>query len=80
MLRAGVNKVFDVNNETIDIYLNSYIATTAKTVGIGAVIEYVGLGWLAQGIAGSIGDHIDTSKGIIVRINKQTWCKLGIEY
>ena len=77
MLIAGVNKVFNVNNETKDIYLNSYIATTAKTVGLAAVVHYVSLGWLAQAITGSIGANINTSKGIIARVNKQSGWKWG---
>lgn len=77
MLRAGVNKVFNVNNETKDIYLNSFIATTAKTVGLATVVHYVGLGWLAQAITGSIGANINTSKGIIIRVNKQPGWKWG---
>lgn len=77
MLRAGVNKVFNVNNETKDIYLNSYIAITAKTVGLAAIVHYVGLGWLAQAITGSIGSNINTSRGIIIRVNKQPGWKWG---
>lgn len=77
MLRAGVNKVFNVNNETKDIYLNSYIATTAKTVGLAAVVHYVGLGWIAQAITGSIGANINISRGIIIRVNKQPGWKWG---
>ncbi|EOS7798059.1 hypothetical protein FH948_RS02310, partial [Enterococcus hirae] len=44
LLKARVNKVFNFNNETKDIYLNSYIATTAKTVGLATIVHYVGLG------------------------------------
>lgn len=54
-----------------------YIATTAKTLGFAAVVHYVGLGWLAQAVTGSIAANINTSKGIIVRINKQPGWKWG---
>lgn len=77
MLRAGRNTVLNVNNETKDVYINSYIATTAKTLGFAAVVHYVGLGWLAQAVTGSIAANINTSKGIIVRINKQPGWKWG---
>ncbi|MGG5357415.1 MULTISPECIES: hypothetical protein [unclassified Enterococcus] len=74
--RAGANKVFHVNNETRDVYLNSYIATTLKYVGFAAVGKYVS-GW--AGIAvGAIGANINTGRGIIVRVNKQPGWKWGV--
>ena len=36
--------VLEMIKRTKDIYLNSYIATTAKTVGLATIVHYVGLG------------------------------------
>lgn len=76
VLRAGVNKIFNVNNETRDVYVNSYIATTLKYVGFTAIGKYI-VGW--SGIAvGAVGANINTSRGVIIRYNKQPGWKWGV--
>lgn len=74
--RAGVNKIFRVNNETRDVYINSYIAITLKYVGFTAVGRYLA-GW--TGIAvGAVGANVNAGKGVIVRYNKQPGWKWGV--
>lgn len=76
MLRAGVNQVFHVNDTIRDIYVNSFIATTLKSVGIGVIGSYIG-GW--TGIAvGAIGANVNTSNGIIIRVQKQNGHQWGV--
>lgn len=50
MLRVRENKVFNLTIETKNSYLNFYIATTAKTVRLVAIVHYGDLEWLLKAL------------------------------
>ncbi|WP_157454478.1 hypothetical protein [Carnobacterium maltaromaticum] len=67
--RAGTNSVFKVNDELVDVYLNSIVAGAIKYAGVGAIALIPGVSpYAAAIVSGVIGQEIDTSRGIIVRI------------
>lgn len=76
MSRAGVNKIKYVSKNIRDVYINSYIATTLKYVGFTSVGKYIS-GWTGLAV-GSVGANINTSKGIIVRYQKQNGHYWGV--
>lgn len=76
MMRKGKNMVFTVNSFTKDIYINSYISVTLKTVGL-AGIMYLIPGWSGK-IVGAIAGNFSTTNGVIVRVQRKSGADWGV--